>query len=111
MTVYLFNTLTVPINFDEQNEARIILRRITVQEARDVIKDGFISAVGHESTAKILSQILGANVPYERRTVFMRPGDTGIHIFLKSRIPEGKVLTEEEIKNLPFWLVQSLVLP
>jgi hypothetical protein len=41
----------------------------------------------------------------------MKPGDTGIHIFLKSRIPEGKVLTEEEIKNLPFWLVQSLVLP
>jgi len=110
MTVYLFNTVAVPIDFDEWDEVKIVLRRITVQEARDLMKEGFISAVGHESTAKILSQILGIDVPCERRTVFMEPGDIGIHFFLKSRVPEGRVLTEEEMKDLPYWLVQSLIL-
>jgi len=110
MTVYVFNTLTVPIDFDERDEVKIILRRVTAQEARDLMREGFISAVGHESTARVLSQILGIDVPYERRTVFMNPGDIGIHFFLKSRIPEGRVLTEEEMKELPYWLVQSIVL-
>jgi hypothetical protein len=66
---------------------------------------------GMSQPARILSQILGVNVPYERRTVFMKPGDTGIHIFLKSRIPEGKVLTEEEIKNLHSGLFSLLSCP
>ena len=110
MTVYILNTVAIPVNFDEWDEVKVVLRRITVQEARDLMREGFISAVGHESTAKILSQILGIDVPCERRTVFMEPGDIGIHFFLKSRVPEGRVLTEEEMKDLPYWLVQSLIL-
>lgn len=44
-----------------------------------------------------------------RRTVFMEPGDIGIHFFLKERLPEGSVLGENEVTQLDYWLVKSLV--
>jgi hypothetical protein len=40
----------------------------------------------------------------------MERGDVGLHFFLKTRLPEGKVLSEEELKQLQFWLVKSEVL-
>jgi hypothetical protein len=109
MVVYLLNTLITPINFDEAPQAKIKLRRISVEEAKEVLADGFVSAVGHEATAKLLSQLLGIQVPMERRTIFLKPGDRAIHFFLKSRLPEGVVLTEEQLKGLDFWLVLSEV--
>ena len=109
MVVYLLNTLIVPINFDENPQARVKLRRISVEEAKEVLADGFVSAVGHEATAKVLSQLLGIQVPMERRTIFLKPGDRAVHFFLKSRLPEGVVLTEEQLKGLDFWLVLSEV--
>jgi hypothetical protein len=110
MAVYILNTLIVPVNFDEAAEAKVKLRRITVEEARQILSSGFVSAVGHEATAKLLSQLLGIQIPMERRTIFMKPGDKAIHFFLKTRLPEGTILGEEELKKLDFWLVLSEVI-
>jgi len=109
MAVYILNTLIVPVNFDETPEAKVRLRRISVEEARAILAGGFISAVGHEATAKLLSQLLGVEIPAIRQTIFMKPGDKAVHFFLKSRLPEGVVLGEEELKRLEFWLVLSEV--
>jgi len=111
VTVYVLNTLVVPVNFDEYREVVVVMRRVSVEEAREVLKGGFVSAVGHEATAKLLSQLLGVEVPYSRATVYMKPGDKAIHFFLKTRLPEGKVLTLEELKRLDYWLVLSQVVP
>jgi len=107
--VYLFNTLVVPINFDQYSNATVVLSRITVQEARAILSHGFVSAIGHEGTAQVLSQLLGISIKANRVTVFMQPGDIGVHFFLKQRLPEGKVLSAEELKQLDFWLVKSEV--
>jgi hypothetical protein len=110
MVLYVLNTLITPINFDEYAEARVRLRKVSVEEAREILAStNFISAVGHEGTAKLLSQLLGVHIPAERRTVFMKPGDKAIHFFLKTRLPEGVVLSEDELKKLDFWLVLSEV--
>ena len=37
----------------------------------------------------------------------MEPGDKAIHLFLKERLPEGKILSEEEMKSVKYWLVLS----
>jgi len=106
--VYLLNTLVIPVNFDTYDEAYIKMEKISVDEAKQILQNKeFISAIGHEGTAKLLSQLLGINIPVNRITVFFEPGDIGIHFFLKQRLPEGKVLTEEELKELDFWLVKS----
>jgi hypothetical protein len=108
--LYIFNTLVTPVNFDKYTTANITLRKISIEEAKELLnKNQFTSAIGHEGTAKVLSQLLGVNIPTNRISVYMEPGDIGIHFFLKQRLPEGKVLSEEELRKLDFWLVQSSV--
>jgi hypothetical protein len=110
MTVFVLNTLIVPIDFDKNQSVNIKLTKISIEEAKEVLKNGFISAVGHEGTAKVLSQLLSIEIPTNRITVFFNRADVGIHFFLKTRLPEGKVLSEQELKQLQFWLVKSEVL-
>jgi len=62
--VYLLNTLIVPIDFNIYRYAYIKLERISLKEAKQILQNNeFISAIGHEATAKLLSQLLGINIP------------------------------------------------
>ena len=109
--VYLLNTLIVPVNFDKYPVASIKLEKISLEEAKQILQNNsFVSAIGHEATAKLLTQLLNVSIPANRVSVFFEPGDTGIHFFLKTRLPEGKILSEAELKTLDFWLVKSQVL-
>jgi hypothetical protein len=109
--IYLLNTLVIPIDFDIYRYAYIRVEKISIEEAKQILKNKeFISAIGHEGTAKLLSQLIGINIPVNRITVFFEPGDIGIHFYLKQRLPEGKVLTKEELEKLDYWLVKSEVL-
>jgi len=111
MTLYVLNSLIVPINFHEYTEAKVTLKKLSVEDAKLYLKNwSFVSAVGHEGTAKVLSEILDVDIPVNRATVFFKKGDVGIHFFLKQRLPEGKVLSEDELNKLNFWLVMSEVL-
>ena len=107
--LYILNTLIVPINFDENNKTTVKMKKINVDEAKFLLASGFESVIGHKSTAEIMSEILGIQIPVQRRTVFFQKGDRGIHFFLKERLPEGVVLTSEELRNLDYWLVLSEV--
>lgn len=115
MTVYIFNSLIIPINFDEVKEAEVVLIKMTVGRTKTFLrfakekKIEIVSAVGHEATAKLLSQLLSQEIKCERKSIFMKPGDIGLHFFPKQRIPEGKILNEEEIQKLNYWLVLSRV--
>ncbi len=105
--LYVLNTLVVPINFDRTKEVKVKFKRVSIEEAREFLQGEWQSAIGHSATAKVLSQILGVEIPAERKTVFFEKGDRGLHFFLKERLPEGKVLSEEELKGLEYWLVLS----
>jgi hypothetical protein len=109
--IYILNSLIVPVNFDKYPEARIRLNRISLEEAKAILSNNkFVSAIGHEGSAQVLSQLLGIKIPVNRISVFLEKGDIGIHLFLKQRLPEGKVLSEEELKKLDFWIIRSEVL-
>jgi len=102
--------LSVPINFDRTPAVTIKYRVVSIEEARELVRGReFISAVGHESTATLLSQLLQANIPYNRITVFLEPGDEALCFALRARPPEGKVLTTEELLKLGFWLLHAKV--
>jgi len=77
---------------------------IDVAQARQSVANGFVSAIGHQSTAELLSQLLGVEVPVNRVKVEMQPGDRALIMRLTERPPEGKVLTVEEMKQLGFEL-------
>jgi hypothetical protein len=109
MTIYVFNTLITPIDFDQTKFVAVKYYKINVLEAKELLSKGFVSAIGHEATAQLLSKLLGIPIPSNRITIFMKENDIGLHFFLKERLPEGKVLTEEELKTLQYWLVKSKI--
>ena len=105
--IYLSNAISMNM-FDIEKYALLRIEKYDVEKVKRTIEYAkengmFISAVGHESTAKVLTAIIGVEIPANRIAIKYEPGDLIIVAQLKSgRIPEGAVLTEEELKNLKF---------
>ena len=59
-----------------------------------------ISAVGHTSTAQVLSQLLCIPVSASRTMITLTHETLLIVFQLLTRLPEGKILTETEVKQL-----------
>lgn len=77
----------------------------SLAQAKELINsvNSFESYIGHESTAKILTQLLGKKVEMRRLTYLQGYSKEIALVFkLNQRIPEGKILTEEEIKKIPY---------
>jgi len=56
----------------------------------------FKSIVGHENTAKLLSDILGTSVPFNRETIRLEVGDTlYVAQYFGPRLPEGATVLPE----------------
>ena len=101
--LYLLNTFSIGmLDFDYRTTIDVRIAKISEEEAIKLLKESeFISAIGHESTAKILSQKLGMNIEANRIPVKLREGDRAIVFQVMTRLPEGKILTEEELKQIP----------
>ena len=109
--LFVLNSLIVPINFQKHPQIFVRFKKITVEEAKGILKsETFTSAVGHAATAEILSTILETPIPVNRTQVFLEPGDKALHFVLPVRLMEGQVLTKDELMKLPFQLVLSEVL-
>lgn len=62
------------------------------------------SAIGHKSTALFLSRILGIKIKYNRVRINMKLNDVALVFQLKERPAEGKIFSEEELKNSEYIL-------
>jgi len=60
------------------------------------------SAVGHESTAQILSTILGLEVPVNRQMFAQEPGQRALIFKLNGRPEPGKELSRQELEEIGF---------
>jgi hypothetical protein len=76
------------------------LRQITVEQAKCVLAEAQYveSAVGHEATAQVMTELLGRTIGVNRRLYVSTPGSVAIVFKLKGRPPEGKVLSREEME-------------
>jgi len=102
--LYILNTATLPLK--EGKEYLITARQISMEEVKEMLeKEHFTSAVGHEATAKLLTNVLGIEVPYNRIQIALQPGDKVIAFLLKKRLEEGKVIkTVEELEQIGYTL-------
>ncbi len=75
---------------------------ITVEAAREWAADDVNSAVGHAGTAALLSEILGREIPVNRVSIKMESGDEALVLRVLQRLPEGTVLSSEELRMVPF---------
>jgi hypothetical protein len=66
------------------------IRRISTEKAVEQLKAGWESAVGHANTAAVFASVLGIEVPMNRKTVAVEPGDRMIvGQYVGPRLPEG----------------------
>ncbi len=93
------------------DETTIKVRKVSTEEVKNLLNKGeFTSAVGHSSTAEVMSKLLNIPVPANRIQIKLQKGDTLIVFQLMKRLEEGKILSEEEIKQLPYtWFVVQVL--
>jgi len=82
-----------------EGEIKVSIQNITGRAVRRNLKDGFTSAVGHSSTAELLTVKLGIAVPSERINVALKKDDVLIVAQLKERLNEGEILTLEQLEK------------
>jgi hypothetical protein len=76
---------------------------ISLESARELLnRHDFISAIGHASTADILTELLEIDIPVNRISFTQEVGQKAIIFKLKSRCPEGVILTKSEIEALGY---------
>jgi hypothetical protein len=83
-------------------------KKSSVDECKSLIaresKNGteIISAVGHESTTKIMTEILEYPIKMNRIQYKQKPDDIAIVFKMRERSPEGKILSRDEINKIGF---------
>jgi len=85
------------------SEGDYSLRKINLEEAQQLAQEyEILSAVGHVSTAEILTELLGVHVPVNPIMFVQEPGQIALIFKLRGRLPEGKILNREEIENIGY---------
>jgi hypothetical protein len=92
-------------------EGIFIKRKVSLEVVKKMIQNAeeIESAIGHESTAQILTELTGINIPVNRIKYEQKCEEIAIVFQLRSRPNEGKILTREEIEETgyDFFLVKK----
>jgi len=84
------------------------VRKISIETAKMLLKRGFVSYIGHQSTADFLNALLydSDSVVFPNRGTIDEPFEQVV-FKLKTRLPEGKILSNEELGKIEyeFWHV------
>jgi len=81
-------------------ELTLRVRSLTLEEVKDLLKEGYVSAVGHQATAEVLTLLTGTPIPVNRIAVSLSLGDRLIVFQLRVRLEEGRILTAEEVQAM-----------
>jgi len=107
MTTYLLNTpiLTSFGVFEHTPSSTVEAKAAVVEDNK--LKPEVVSAIGHEATARYFSALLGVEVPVNRISINMRSGDVAFILRCTTRLPEGKILSHEEMNEFE-WQITKL---
>ncbi|HMM20706.1 MAG TPA: DUF1874 domain-containing protein [Selenomonadales bacterium] len=75
-------------------------RTISMEEAKELVRSAprIISAVGHQATAEILTDLLKTQIAFNRINFHQQRGQQALVFKLNSRPPEGIILSRAEIE-------------
>jgi len=76
---------------------------ISLEDARQIARrENYESAIGHQATAEILTELLEVPVAVNRTNNKQAPGDQAIVFKLRGRPEEGRILTRSEIDAIGY---------
>ena len=92
----------------------VTFKKISLDEAKEILSDGFTSAIGHADTAQVVSNLLGTDVPANRISISLESDKDTLVIaqIMGGRLPEGSTTIPEgmgirfikaQILNLNNW--------
>lgn len=91
----LFNAFSIQM-ISSLNEASVSFKKITAEQAKNLLAGGVESYVGHIDTAAVIGDLLGMEVPAQRRFGTLAPDETAIIAqVLGGRLPEGATTLPE----------------
>lgn len=97
--LYVTSSSFVPQNY----EGLIYVENISLEEARDMLNTPrWVSSVGHESTARIMTTLLNQEIEQNRIMIEAQSGDSFLIFSLNGRPPEGEVLDREGIEEIGY---------
>ncbi len=101
MATYLCNAFSLSMLGQMPPEGRTVkVRPVSLEEVKSLLQGEYVSAVGHQATAEVLSTLLGLPVEARRVAITLSPGDRVIVFQLGVRLEEGRILNEEEVLSL-----------
>ncbi len=76
---------------------------LEVADVIPILNKGFLSAVGHDATARFLSLLFGVTIPENRIQIHMQPGDRAVVIRLLNRLEAGQTFASpEDMTKVPY---------
>jgi len=106
MTVYLSNAFSLSM-ITPPTTVKVV--EASIEDVKNILARGFTSAVGHEATAQVITTQLSIPVSANRVSIKLQDGDILIVFQILTRLPEGKILTEAEMRQVPSkWYIVTL---
>jgi hypothetical protein len=97
MKIYLNNTTIIT------NDGTYQCESCSLETVKSIFKEcEVVSAIGHESTSNVVSAIVGVPVIMNRINVSMAVDDVMVAFKLNQRVPEGVILTADEIEKIGY---------
>lgn len=79
------------------------LSNISLEDVKEMLtEENIISAIGHNATAEIMSELVGIAIPTNRIQAKQEAGQKAIIFKLLKRPEEGKILNREEIEEIGY---------
>ncbi|MEM3829332.1 MAG: DUF1874 domain-containing protein [Conexivisphaerales archaeon] len=96
---YISNAFSLNM-LDVTASTTLVVNRVTVADVKKHLP--LKSFVGHQATADLLTKLLDTQIQFNRDELKLYPGDTLFIFQLMTRLPEGKVLTIDELQTLQY---------
>lgn len=105
--ISVFNSVSLQMIPATQSKFAWTGRKVSNEEASSLVSDGLVSFIGHADTARVLSGLLGVEVPFRRAFGVLSPGESVLVAQITGgRLPEGATTLPEGVK-LQFWVVTA----
>lgn len=100
--------------FQDIQDVVVRFKKVSVDEVKEIVKmfsNEFLSVIGHEDWAGIVSSELGVEVPVNKQTYTLQDNDTLIVCQRRgNRLENGVTSLSEENKGMvEYWMIEVVV--